>query len=157
MSLDYPRAADVPAAGYAAGPCLFKDTMQLAAVTGNAFALGHSAMLVNEGLPDYVVRRLAATLDLRGMTVGILGMAFKGDSDDTRSSLSYKLKRLLEFRARAVLTTDPFVRTDPSLSSLGHVLDAADVLVVGAPHSEYASLSPTQPVVDVWGLVGSRN
>ena len=27
------------------------------------------------------------------MTVGILGMAFKGESDDNRSSLSYKLKR----------------------------------------------------------------
>ena len=35
------------------------------------------------------------------MTVGILGMAFKAESDDTRSSLSYKLKRLLRFRAGA--------------------------------------------------------
>ena len=34
------------------------------------------------------------------MTVGILGMAFKGESDDNRSSLSYKLKRVLNVRAR---------------------------------------------------------
>ena len=51
MAYDYPRAADLPGAGFAAGPCLFKDTMQLAAFTDNTFVLGHSAMLVNEGLP----------------------------------------------------------------------------------------------------------
>ena len=30
---DYPRARDLPGPGFAAGPCLFKDTMQLAAFT----------------------------------------------------------------------------------------------------------------------------
>ena len=48
----------MPGAGFAAGPCLFKDTMQLAAFNDNNFALGHAAMLVNEGLPLYVVSRL---------------------------------------------------------------------------------------------------
>lgn len=153
MAHDYPRASDVPAAGFAAGPCLFKDTMQLAAVTGNSFALGHSAMLVNEGLPDYVVKQLQLGHDLRQSTVGILGMAFKGESDDTRSSLSYRLKRLLEFRARAVVTTDPYVTSDPELRSLEHVLASADVLVIGAPHRAYEDLSPSQPIVDVWGML----
>jgi UDP-N-acetyl-D-mannosaminuronic acid dehydrogenase len=41
LTEDYPRAADMPAAGFAAGPCLFKDTMQLAAFNHNNFALGH--------------------------------------------------------------------------------------------------------------------
>ena len=74
---DYPRAADLPGAGFAAGPCLLKDTMQLAAFTNNGFVLGHSAMLVNEGLPLYLVSRLERRFDLRNTTVGILGMAFK--------------------------------------------------------------------------------
>ena len=89
----------MPGAGFAAGPCLFKDTMQLAAFTDNSFVLGHSAMLVNEGLPLYLVTQLEQSYDLADLTVGILGMAFKGESDDIRSSLSYKLKRILEFRA----------------------------------------------------------
>ena len=47
----------MPSAGFAAGPCLFKDTMQLAALTHNNFPLGHAAMAVNEGLLLYVVHR----------------------------------------------------------------------------------------------------
>ena len=49
LTLDYPRAADMPGAGFAAGPCLFKDTLQLAAYNNNNFALGHMAMSINEG------------------------------------------------------------------------------------------------------------
>lgn len=51
---DYPRAQDLPRAGFAAARCLFKDTMQLAAFNDNKYFLGHSAMLINEGLPLYV-------------------------------------------------------------------------------------------------------
>lgn len=154
MAADYPRAADLPGAGFAAGPCLFKDTMQLAAASGVSFALGHSAMQVNEGLPDYVVRRLEMRYDLAEKAVGILGMAFKAESDDRRSSLSYRLKRLLSFRAARVLTTDPYVRDDPDLVDLETVLAESDLLVVATPHAVYTTLQPTQPVVDVWDALG---
>ena len=103
---DYPRAADLPGPGFAAGPCLFKDTMQLGAYSNNAFVLGHSAMLVNEGQPLYIADRLSQQFDLDSSTVGILGMAFKGNCVDTRSSLSYKLKRILRFRAQDSVSAD---------------------------------------------------
>ncbi len=155
ITFDYPRAADMPRAGFAAGPCLFKDTMQLAAFNDNKFVLGHSAMLVNEGLPLYVVSRMAQRFELKTMTVGILGMAFKGESDDTRSSLSYKLKRILRFRARDVLTADPYVRTDTALLSQEEVLERSDVVVIGAPHHRYTELSTAKPVIDIWNITGN--
>jgi UDP-N-acetyl-D-mannosaminuronic acid dehydrogenase len=155
MAFDYPRAADLPGAGFAAGPCLLKDTMQLAAFNNNNFTLGHAAMMVNEGLPLYLVDRLEQRYELLGMTVGILGMGFKADSDDPRSSLSYKLKRILRFKAAEVLTTDPYVTSDPDLRPLEEVLARADLLVIGAPHRAYADLSPAQPVVDIWDLYGN--
>jgi UDP-N-acetyl-D-mannosaminuronic acid dehydrogenase len=154
LAMDYPRAADMPGAGFAAGPCLFKDTMQLAAFNNNNFALGHTAMTINEGLPLYVVHRLEQRFDLSGMTVGILGMAFKSESDDIRSSLSYKLKRILAFKSGNVLCTDPYVTVDPALLPLDEVIERSDVLVIGAPHPEYRSLKTSKPVADVWNILG---
>jgi UDP-N-acetyl-D-mannosaminuronic acid dehydrogenase len=154
LTHDYPRAVDMPKAGFAAGPCLFKDTAQLAAFNNNNFQLGQAAMMVNEGLPLYVVSRLERRFDLTEMTVGILGMAFKGESDDIRSSLSYKLKRILRFKAGTVLCTDPHVSTDLDLVPLEELLRRSDLLVVGAPHREYGGLDVHVPVADVWGVLG---
>jgi UDP-N-acetyl-D-mannosaminuronic acid dehydrogenase len=112
IRFEYPRAADFPAAGFTAGPCLFKDTMQLAAFSNNTFALGNSAMMINEGLPLYVVERISKKYDLANIKVGLLGMAFKGESDDNRSSLAYKLKRILKFKSGGVLSCDPYVKND---------------------------------------------
>jgi UDP-N-acetyl-D-mannosaminuronic acid dehydrogenase len=155
LAFDYPRAADLPRAGLAAGPCLLKDTMQLAAFNNNNFVLGHSAMMINEGLPMYLVSKLEDRFDLSAMTIGILGMAFKGESDDIRSSLAYKLKRILRFKARTVLCTDPFVRCDPDLVTLQRVLAEADLLIVAAPHRVYRGLQTRVPIVDISGITGA--
>jgi UDP-N-acetyl-D-mannosaminuronic acid dehydrogenase len=154
LALDYPRAADLPSAGFAAGPCLLKDAMQLAAYNNNNFALGHAAMLVNEGLPLYIVSELEKRYRLAEMTVGVLGMAFKAESDDIRSSLSYKVRRLLRIKARNVLCTDPYVRDDSELVALDTVLKQSDLLLLGAPHRQYAEIQTTLPVVDIWNLRG---
>jgi UDP-N-acetyl-D-mannosaminuronic acid dehydrogenase len=157
LSTDYPRAQDMPGAGFAAGPCLFKDTMQLAAFSDNTFQLGHAAMLVNEGLPLYLASQLEQKHDLTQMTVGILGMAFKAGSDDIRSSLSYKLQRVLKFKAKEVLTTDPYVAStvDPGLLPLDDVINRSDLLIIATPHPEYRDLKVTTPIADVWNLLGN--
>lgn len=150
----YPRMAGVPGPGFAAGPCLVKDTMQLAAFSQNTFALGHAAMLINEGLPYHLISLAKRETDLRDKTVGILGMAFKAESDDHRDSLSYKLKKLLSLESRRVLCTDPYV-PDARFVPLERVLAEADVLFVGAPHKAYRTLALRDGVklIDVWGFV----
>jgi UDP-N-acetyl-D-mannosaminuronic acid dehydrogenase len=153
VSYDYPRAADLPMPGFAAGPCLLKDTMQLAAFNRNNFVLGHSAMLINEGLPLYLVSRLEDRFDLGELSVGILGMAFKGGSDDSRDSLAYKLRKILTLKARETLCTDPYVKDDRFLP-LDDVLKRADLLVIASPHQDYRQLETEKPVIDMWGLTG---
>lgn len=155
IRFDYPRASDFPGAGFAAGPCLFKDTMQLAAFSSNTFGLGNSAMMINEGLPLYLAQKLEAKYDLSQMTVGLLGMAFKGESDDRRSSLAYKLKRIMKFKANCVLTTDEFVKDDQELISLENVISDSDILIISAPHMKYADVVTSKPIYDIWNLRGA--
>jgi UDP-N-acetyl-D-mannosaminuronic acid dehydrogenase len=126
--------------------------MQLAAFNNNQFTLGHTSMMINEGLPMYLVARLERRFDLLSTTVGILGTAFKAESDDIRSSLAYKLKRILVFKAKRVLCADPFVTADPDLVPEAELLQAADLVVIGAPHRRYATLDIKRPVVDIFNI-----
>ncbi|MBF0253891.1 MAG: nucleotide sugar dehydrogenase [Candidatus Omnitrophica bacterium] len=154
MKKNYPRAAEIPRAGFAAGPCLLKDTMQLAAFSDNQFSLGHSAMNINEGLVLYLVAALEKKYRLDRSVVGLLGMAFKAESDDIRSSLSYKLKKVLLYHAKEVLTTDPYVKTDPSLLDASEVIRKSDLLILCVPHKAYRKLRfGKKPVVDIWGFL----
>lgn len=152
VTKDYARMAGFSSAGLTCGPCLLKDTMQLASFNHNMFGLGQSAMMVNEGMPSFLVERLKMNHDLTTMTVGVLGMAFKGNCDDPRSSLSYKLRKVLTVECRRVICTDPYIR-DPSFLPLDEVLQSADLLILGACHDEYKRLRPKQPIVDVFGFL----
>lgn len=151
----YPRAEGFPSPGFAAGPCLFKDTMQLASYSNNNFFLGHAAMLVNEGLPNFVVQRLKERFELRRKKVGILGMAFKANSDDKRESLAYKLRRLLLLEAGDVLCSDVYI-DEPGFLPAEELVQMADIVVVATTHKEYTRLTipPDKYLVDVWNFFG---
>jgi UDP-N-acetyl-D-mannosaminuronic acid dehydrogenase len=158
MKHNYPRAKNIPRPGFAAGPCLVKDTMQLLAFASNEFGLGNTAILVNEGLVLHVISALRQNYDLHKMTIGLLGMAFKPEIDDVRSSLSYKFKKALAGQAREVLTTDPFVTTDAELLPLDEVIMRSDLLILCTPHQCYKSADlKGKPVADVWGFLEKAN
>ena len=150
----YGRAATLPSAGFAAGPCLLKDTMQLAAFNATGFSLGYAAMAINEGLPAFVVEMLKQRRKLDETRVGILGMAFKADIDDIRDSLSYKLGKVLRFHGADVCYSDEFAR-DPTFIAKEELIATCDVVIVGVPHSAYRSLVVPEnvEVVDLWGVL----
>ena len=148
---NYPRAKGYKSPGLAAGPCLFKDTMQLASFFDHQFYMGHSAMLVNEGLATFAVEKAIKAADgtLWGKKAGLLGMAFKADNDDIRESLSFRIKKGLEFHGAEVLCHDPYLENSAALDDISN---SADVIVLGTPHSAYKTLKLKQPVIDVWGF-----
>ena len=156
MKHKYPRNADLPSPGFTAGPCLFKDTMQLAAYSDNHFWLGHSAMLINEGLVNHLMQDLDREFghSLEDKTIGILGMAFKTEVDDPRDSLSYKIKKIAQTKAKNVLCTDEYVK-DAGLVPLDTVLAESDIIILATPHKKYLEIDPkkypNKKFVDVWG------
>jgi UDP-N-acetyl-D-mannosaminuronic acid dehydrogenase len=155
ITYNYPRAQSFPPAGFAAGPCLFKDTMQLAAYSNNSFFLGHAAMLINEGLPNVIVQRLKDKYPLKNKTVGILGMTFKANNDDIRESLSFKLRKLLEIEAGKVLCSDVYINEETFVGPQELVREA-DIIILATPHKEYATLDIKGKVlVDVWNFYGT--
>ena len=150
---DYPRL-NLPTPGpNVGGPCLFKDGWFLVEkVPFNDLIV--TSFRINEGMAAQIVGKLEADDSIE--TVAILGMAFKANNDDTRNSVSFKLKKQLEFRGYDVRCYDPHVAgyEDPS------VLRGADALVLMSPHKEFEDLAgimehvenPGALVVDIWGF-----
>ena len=150
----YKRGETLPKAGFAAGPCLLKDTMQLAAYSGNNFMLGHAAMLINEGLPNFIVEQLKRKYEITTAKIGILGMAFKADIDDVRDSLSFKLGKILRFNGVKVYYSDEFAK-NPDFVSKEELVKNSDIIIVAVPHSAYKSLEvpKNKIVVDLWEVI----
>lgn len=154
MKRDYPRMAGIPGPGLTAGPCLMKDTMQLAAFSKQNFMLGHVAMMINEGLPGYLVDRLAQDIPLQGARVGILGMAFKGESDDIRDALSFKLAKILRFRGATVICSDEYVQ-QANFVTKESLLAEVQAVIIGVPHRAYRDLIVPEGVrvIDLWAVL----
>ena len=155
MSDGYGRAYNIPSAGFAAGPCLLKDTMQLAAFNNNNFFLGHAAMMVNEGLPNFIVEDIRKRHDIGKKKIGILGMAFKAEIDDTRDSLSFKLGKILRFHGAQVFYSDEYAK-DPTFVSKEQLVKECDIIIIGVPHAAYKKLKIPKKaeIVDAWGMRG---
>ncbi len=152
MTHNYPRTKHFPKPGFAAGPCLFKDTMQLSAFNNNSFFIGHSAMLINEGLPKFIVEQAKSRYDLKNMKVGILGMAFKGESDDPRESLSFKLWKIVKTESDFVYAADDNIK-DSRFISEKEFMETVDLVIIGAPHNRYKTFSyENKKVLDIWNI-----
>jgi UDP-N-acetyl-D-mannosaminuronic acid dehydrogenase len=153
MKENYPRMANFPSPGFAAGPCLYKDTLQLASHYKNNFSLGHASLNINEGFIFTIIEKIKKYKKYNDLNVGLLGMSFKPNIDDTRVSLSYKLKKHLKFIVKNVYTHDPHVTTDKELKNLNFVLKNSDIVVICIPHDYYKNIKFNhKKIIDIWGI-----
>jgi UDP-N-acetyl-D-mannosaminuronic acid dehydrogenase len=148
INRDYPRGG-MKLPGMTAGTCLRKDftfSEERSPAPGMLLAVSR----VNESVPLFLVdgikRRLAGG-KLRGRKVAVLGLAFKGDTDDERDSLSFKLMRLLERELALVAAHDPH---SPSSSlTLAEAVADADAVVLATNHSAWKDPAVLRRIADL--------
>jgi len=154
MKDGYKRNAHIPMSGFTAGPCLLKDTMQLSSFYDRKFSLGHTAMTVNEGMPEFIIKNLEKNYNLRKKTIGLLGLTFKADCDDIRDSLAIKLLKYLKRKRIKTLYSDEFYSLKGSIKK-NELINRSDIVIISTPHTTYKKIkiSKKKVLIDIWGLV----
>ncbi|MBA3329099.1 MAG: nucleotide sugar dehydrogenase [Solirubrobacterales bacterium] len=162
INRDYPRGG-IAMPGLTAGTCLRKDfafSEERSAAPGMLLAVSR----VNESVPLFLVEGLKRRMgSLNGRKVAVLGLAFKGNTDDERDSLAHKLIRLLERELADVTVHDPRVATPTP--PLEETVAGADAVVVAANHSEFCTDATLRRIgalaggdaliVDPWNCFGA--
>ena len=153
MRDNYERNLNIPSAGFAAGPCLLKDTMQLSSFYKHNFSLGKSAMSINEGLPKFIINELQNTYNLRKKIVGVLGMSFKAENDDIRDSLSIKLLKYLKQKKIKNLSSDEYYKSKNNIDKKT-LVKKSHIIIIATPHKKYKKLkiNKNKILIDPWGI-----
>ena len=152
-----------PGAGVG-GPCLSKDPyLLMTPAQGKRLnaALIHDSRLLNDSMPEHVVELLVRNMmdlgiEVEGCIVGVLGVTFRGGTDDTRNSPAGEIIRSLHLRKARVLSFDPLSKEtfgSERVGSIAALLKRAQCVVISSDHSEFRGLSvpsggPVRLVVD---------
>lgn len=149
MKDNYPRNEGLPKHGFAGGPCLPKDAIQLFYSSEKFSSLAKNAYRVNENLPNFLVNQASKKINLKNKNVCVLGTTFKQDIDDERGSLSIKLIRLLRSRGSKVFIYDPYIKNK---SELKNILKKCKIIFLGVPHSKFKKLNfKNKLLFNCWG------
>ena len=151
----YDRNKSLPKAGFAAGPCLYKDTAQLNSFLKNSFSLGKAATKINQGFPNFLYLKMKKKFKnkLHLKKIGILGVAFKSDIDDIRDSLSIELYKFLKKKGLRVCISDEFVKMNDIIPKK-KLIKNSDIIILGVPHSSYRKIKISRKkfLIDSWGF-----
>ena len=162
INRDYPRGG-IASPGLTAGTCLRKD-FAFSEERSNAPGMLLAVSRVNESVPLFLVEGMKRRLgSLNGRKIAVLGLAFKGNTDDERDSLAHKLVRLLERELADVAVHDPRVTTPTP--PFAETVSGADAIVVAANHDEFLGAEPLHEIaalaggdaliVDPWNCFGA--
>ncbi|MEI7176674.1 UDP-N-acetyl-D-mannosamine dehydrogenase [Pectobacterium carotovorum] len=155
------------------GHCIAVDPWFIVAQNPQQARLIHTARLVNDGKPLWVVDRVKAAVadylaqtDKRAseVTVACFGLAFKPDIDDLRESPAVGITSMIaQWNTGVTLAVEPNVKHLPSvlagqvkLVDTSSALKEADVLVMLVDHRQFKAVNPEdvkqQWVIDTKGV-----
>ena len=155
MMQGYQRNINLPSAGFSAGPCLLKDTMQLRTFYKGNFELGMAAMKINQNnLIELIINKIKNIKNYRKITIGLMGVAFKAETDDTRDSLAIQiLNKLNKMKLKIIYTDEYYI--DKKIYKLDSFIKKSDLIIIGAPHKKYKKIKfpKNKKYIDVWGII----
>ena len=165
VNKDYKRSG-LALPGFTAGPCLFKDGFFL--INDNPYLdLITASWKVNESLPLFMVKKIKEKISLKNKKVLILGLSFKPEIDDTRESLSFKLRKALLREHANVILHDPYVKSyskQKVLSSLDDALKGVDIIFLATKHNIYIksvnkilkTVNKNTYICDIWNAFNTN-
>tara|TARA_B100001765_G_C19193727_1_gene202097 strand:- start:109 stop:498 length:390 start_codon:yes stop_codon:yes gene_type:complete len=127
--------------------------MQLSSFYKNKFSLGHTAMQINEDIPKFIVNDLKKKYNLKKKIIGILGLAFKAETDDIRDSLSIKLLNYLKRMKLKILQSDEYYKSKLNVKK-EFLIKNSDIIIIAVPHEKYKKIKfpKKKIIVDIWGI-----
>ncbi len=154
-----------PGCGFG-GYCLPKDTQAMIAKSkeyGYTPSILEAVIKTNEYIKDYSVEKIIKLADAKSARIGILGLAFKPDSDDVRDSPAVSIiRRLIASGYDNISAYDPisnhsFKISYPEIDKLKYcekldeLLDNSDILVLVTSWSEFKNIKikPSQKFIDL--------
>tara|TARA_B110000503_G_C7158475_1_gene418496 strand:+ start:104 stop:1279 length:1176 start_codon:yes stop_codon:yes gene_type:complete len=153
MTFNYPRNAGLPKQGFAAGPCLPKDSIQLYQSCPEYSKLSKNAYAINQSMPKFLIDIVKKTMKLNNKNVGVLGTTFKSGIDDERNSLSIDLIKNLKKEKAKVYFYDPYTLSE-NQASLKIIMEKCKVIFIGTPHPEFKKINfKKKIVIDCWNFI----
>jgi UDP-N-acetyl-D-mannosaminuronic acid dehydrogenase len=150
------------------GHCIAVDPWFIVSAAPEESRLIRTAREVNDGKPEFVLRKVAERADrFKAPVIAALGLAFKPDIDDLRESPALEITRQLALRNpnATVLAVEPNIEALPvslsgqqnlELGKLAEAIDAADIVVLLVDHKEFKFLEPKRlaekSVIDTRGV-----
>ena len=135
------------------GSCFPKDTLallQTAELAGVEQQIVSAVVKVNDERKEAMAERVERALggDVSGKRIGVLGLAFKPNTDDMREAPSIPLVKRLVERGAEVIAFDPVAQhqAEPLFSGIGYATnayaaaDGADAVVIVTEWDEFRAL-----------------
>lgn len=130
------------------GHCIAVDPWFLVEIGGGQAEIIHLARNTNDSMPSYTAQKTQTILNqnkIAGATVGVLGLAFKGNVDDMRESPSTIVIDELQKLGLNVISFDPHIKENKHATqtqNFDEVVAAADILLCLTDHKEFKALDP---------------
>ena len=101
---------------------------------------------INNNMPHYTVQLLENQLQrlkisIKNSKIGVLGLAYKANVDDTRESPALEIIKILKAKEADVFVFDPYIKKDSNVKDLDALLDKSDYVILVTDHKEFKNMN----------------